>query len=225
MGLTATASGSDDFRPLPAGTYRARCVRLIDLGTQPGGGRFPSPKHKVLLAFEVPDEMVEWEGKQEPTLIFSRYTMSLGERAILCRDLEAWRGRKFTDEEKQGFDLKAVLGAACMITVLHAQKGDKTYVNISSVAKPPKGMDVPPAHHNLVSYAIEDGESDVFKGFSEGLQNTIRGAQEWQGASNGNGAAYDEPPVHVNAGSGGHDAPPPQDDDYAGGFEDDDIPF
>ena len=34
------------------------------------------------------------------------YTLCLHERAALRKDLESWRGRKFTEQELDGFDLE-----------------------------------------------------------------------------------------------------------------------
>jgi len=42
-------------------------------------------------------------------MISKRYTMSLGEQSTLRKDLESWRGKKFTPEELQGFDLNACI--------------------------------------------------------------------------------------------------------------------
>jgi hypothetical protein len=38
----------------------------------------------------------------------------------------AWRGREFTPEELKGFHLKNILGAWCMISVVHNENDGKT---------------------------------------------------------------------------------------------------
>ena len=184
MGTTATDSGGGgDFTPAPEGTHIARCVRVIDLGTQPGSQQYPTPKQKVLIAWELPNETSEWEGKEEPRLTMSRYTLSLHENAALRRDLQSWRGRAFTETELAGFDLKTVLGVPCMITLVHASDG--RYANIQAVAGLPKGMEAPPQVLPSVHYEIEEGASEAFNGFSEKMQDTIRSATEWPGGNDG----------------------------------------
>lgn len=180
MGLVARDSGSgSDFEPAPQGTHVARCVRVIDLGTQQGSPTFPNPKHKVLIGWELPEEKHEYEGETVPMLVQRRYTLSLHENATLRHDLESWRGRKFTDEELEGFDLAKVAGVACMVTVTHSADGK--YANVNAVTAPPKSVQVPAAVNPVIYYALEDGASEAFSMFSEGLQATIRRAPEWAG--------------------------------------------
>lgn len=205
MSLVAKANGGGgDFAPAPEGTHAARCVRVIDLGTQPGSQMYPAEKHKVLLGWELPEELREYEGEKSPFLVMKRYTMSLHEKAGLRHDLESWRGRKFTDQELEGFDLKNIAGVPCMITITHVKKDAKTYANIQAVTAPPKGLTVADAVNPIVYYQIEDGASEAFGAFSDNLQATIRNAPEWQG------------PADPDQRPGGDSDP---------GFGDDDIPF
>lgn len=199
MGLTVSdTGGGGDFELAPAGTHSARCVRIIDLGTQPGSVQYPKPKHKVLFVLELPEETMDMDGEQVPFLVFHRYTMSLHENAGLRKDLENWRGRPFTADELMGFELKKVLGAPCMVTIQHSADGK--YANVRGITSLPKGMKVPEPYHELVYYEIEDGPNNVFQGLSERLQDTIKKAPEWRGGQ----------------------ASAPANDP---GFGDDDIPF
>lgn len=203
MGLTATDNGGGgSFTPAPEGTHAARCIRVIDLGTQPGSQQYPAPKHKVLFVWELPNELEEYNGEQMPRLVSKRYTLSLNEKASLRHDLQSWRGRAFTADELKGFELKAVCGHACMVSVVHSADGQ--YANLTAVTAPPKGMAVPPAKHPIVYYEIEDGASDAFGAFGDKLQATIRRAPEWQGPA--------DPDQRPGADSG-DDSPFPGDDD------------
>ncbi len=200
MGLTATDGGGGDFTPAPQGTHVARCVRVIDIGTQPGSMQFPKPRQKVIISWELPDELHEYEGEQVPFLVHKRYTMSLHENAALRHDLESWRGRQFTETELSGFHLKNIAGVACMVTITHSTDGK--YANINAVTAPPKSVKVPPAVNPTVYYEIEDGASEVFQAFGDSLQGTIRNAPEWSGPADPDQRPSDEP-----------------------GFGDDEIPF
>ncbi len=205
MGLMATEGGSGgDFTPAPEGTHIGRCVKVIDLGTQPGSQMYPDPKHKVMVAWELPSELHEYNGEQLPFLVTTRYTMSLHEKASLRKVLESWRGRAFTADELAGFDLKNVAGKACMLSVIHTEDGK--YANVSAVTSMVKGLEVPPAVNPVVYYEIEDGDSEAFRAFSPRLQETIRSAPEWTGP--------DDPMPAYDG-----------DDPGPGGFDDSAIPF
>lgn len=158
MGLISKDSGGgSDFEPLPAGTHVARCVSVVDLGIQetPRG-----PKEKVYLGFEVAGVRVEWEKDGQkfsgPAFIGSTYNNTINERAILGQHLTSWRGKPFTDEERQGFDLFNVLGAAAMISVTHNENNGKTYANINAIMRLPQGMTCPPAESEQIGYTPMD---------------------------------------------------------------------
>lgn len=160
MGLILKDKGGD-FEPLTAGTYVARCVSVIDLGIQQTafGG-----KEKVYLSFEVPAERVKKkkeDGSEEdigPALIGATYTASISAKSILGQHLTSWRGKPFTDEERAGFDLFNILGAPCMINVVHHEVNGKTYANIQGIMRLPAGTDAPAAEMEQVAYTPNDVE-------------------------------------------------------------------
>src|SRR4030095_12242369 len=69
------------------------------------------------------------------------YTLSLHERAALRKDLESWRGRKFTEQElSAGFDLERLIGVNAQINVTHDLSDDGSlYANVTTVVPPVKG--------------------------------------------------------------------------------------
>jgi hypothetical protein len=153
MPLKYPVSGGTDFKLVPAGSHLAFCIAVVDLGLQPGAGRFPKPKHQLHLRFETPNERTEYEkdGRQieAPMVIGSTYTASMSSKAFLRQHLESWRGRPFTDAEAADFDIAKVVGNPCMITVVHEAGGNgKTYANIKGISPVPKGMPVPAGPEN-----------------------------------------------------------------------------
>ena len=129
-----------EFKLVPPGAHFARCVQVIDLGVQAGSWQGkPKLSPKVYLKFEIPDETVEWtdrDGKEHagPMTIGATYTLSLGEKAALRRDLENWRGESFTDEQIANFDIATLAGRFCQVTVNHKKGADgKTYANLSGI--------------------------------------------------------------------------------------------
>jgi hypothetical protein len=127
-----------NFIPAPAGAHSAVCVDEIDLGYLPN--HFDPESDDVLtvrLVWQIAEDMKD--GK--PFLIKKDYRASLHERAGLRKDLESWRGQPFTSAELVGFDLENIVGAPCMLSVIH-KTGSKggTFANVASIMPLPKGM-------------------------------------------------------------------------------------
>ncbi len=141
--MIVSDTGGAAFTPCPAGSYLARCVSIIDLGTQQSTYE-GEIKHnrKVLLAWEILDDETR-KDDGSPFVLSKRFTQSLHEKAALRKTLASWRGRDFTPLELRGFDLAGVLGKDAFLSVIHIEKDGKTFANIAAVMKPPKGMTAP----------------------------------------------------------------------------------
>jgi hypothetical protein len=183
MGLTVSENGGT-FKDVEPGTHPARCVRIIDIGTQHGEYQGKATVRKQLvISWELPNELMD-DGR--PFMVSKFYTASLSEKANLRKDLEAWRGRAFTDEERAGFDLKSILGAACMLSIIAKETGSG--VKVGSVMKLPKGMELPPAHNPLVSFDIDDWKDEIYEAFSDGIKGMILRSDEGKARANGDDA-------------------------------------
>ena len=127
MPIIARAPDSK-FTPAPEGLHQAVCVDVHDMGLQKTQW---GEKQKVLLVWQI-EEVNEETGKRFDVRNF--YTLSLSEKAYLRRDLECWRGRKFTEEELQGFDLEKLLGVNCQLQIVHNLSDEgKTYANVQAI--------------------------------------------------------------------------------------------
>ena len=161
--LTVSENGSTGFEPIPEGTYAAVCNMLVDLGMQ-NNETYGNTSRKVLIGWQIPDETVEINGEAQPRTTSKRYTMSLNENANLRADLAAWRGRDFTQQELSAFDLRNIVGAPCLINIIHKDNNGKRYANISSIMALPKGMPKPQMIGNPTIFDLdEDPVSDVEK--------------------------------------------------------------
>lgn len=133
--IVARDEGGTFERP-PADGYSAVCVDVIDLGY------FFDPKwkkvtHRCAIVWQLDCR----DSKGKLFEIAQRYTVSMGEKAYLRRDLSAWRGKSYTDEEaKAGAPLAKLVGVPAYITVEHNKSGDKTYANVVGITKLPKGL-------------------------------------------------------------------------------------
>jgi hypothetical protein len=182
MGLTARDKAGGDYTPIPEDLHLAVCYGIWDIGTQ-FSERWGKSVHKVVIVWEIPGSRAEFErdGRMVdlPRAISKRYRLSLHKKADLRKDLESWRGRKFTDEELKGFDLKKLLGVPCQIQVLHNKVDDKTYANIAAITKAPAGTKIMPENPEKF-FSFEDG-LDVPMGTPEWIIDLIKQAEEYKG--------------------------------------------
>ena len=179
MSATAKDSGGGDFKKVPPGTHMAVCNMVVNLGEQPTSyqGQDTGLKPQVYIRWETPHERVEYEidgvKKEGPLTIGKTYTLSLGEKANLRKDLEAWRGQAFTQEQLGGFDVDAVLGACCQIVVGHREKDGNTYANVTSVAGWPKGIDRVESENTLICYAADN--TAQYEGLPKWIKEKVSG--------------------------------------------------
>ena len=179
--LTVSAKSKSSVPILEADTYPARCVSLIDIGDQFSemSGRF---NRQVVLMFELPTEHVVIDGEKKPRFMSITYTLSLSEKAKLRTILETWRGRGFTDDELKGFDLKQIVGQACMLTVVHkTAKNGNTYANIGTITKPMKGITIPEAETPLLIYDLDEPDAlEKMEQLPEWVQNRIKQSETYK---------------------------------------------
>jgi hypothetical protein len=137
MALIARKTESE-FERAPEGTQQGVCVEVVDLGFHPNAFKLGKLQHKVLVMWQLMAETTQ--GPRHA--IGKRYTLSLDDRASLRHDLESWRGRVFTAQELDGFDLETVIGANALLNVQHKSSvdGAKTYANVMAVMPLVKGM-------------------------------------------------------------------------------------
>ena len=113
----------------PDGLQDAVLVDVVDLGEldTPWG-----PKHKLSLVFELED--TDSVGKH--FIVTKRYTWSLNEKSNLRKDLERWRGSKFTkDELENGINMETYieLNATLFISHNESEEHSKTFANIETI--------------------------------------------------------------------------------------------
>lgn len=174
MAVMAKDNGNADFEREPAGTHLAICYLVADLGLQESSFDGKSKiQHKVVLGWELPNEHMQ-DGR--PFGCSKIYTLSLNERANLCKDLESWRGVPFTEADKDGFDLQRILGKPCQVTIIHEKKGDKTYSNVTTVTSVVKGMQVPQRTNDLVYYDHSEPNDIALQKLPEWIRKKIANA-------------------------------------------------
>lgn len=177
MSLTVKNNGGGDFELAPEGTYIARCFKIIDLGTQIteyNGEK--KQQQKVLISWELLDPEARMKDGR-PFAVAKRYTASLHEKAQLRKDLQAWRGKRFSETELEGFDLKAVLGAYCQIQIVHSEGiNGSTYANVDAIMST---KEKPKAVADAVYFDISEPDMELYETFSDRLKEQISVAPEW----------------------------------------------
>lgn len=189
MGFLAKDSGGGNFKRVPAGVFIGRCFSLIDLGTQLSSGQYGDKlQHKIRIGWELFGEddageplTIDVDGKQMPLTISKSYTVSLHEKASLRKDLAAWRGKDFTDEEAKAFDVSKLLGAYCMVNVTTSETNGKTYSNVGGLTPLPGALKnaKPAPVHDSVVFDLDKPDMKVFNAFHEKLQDAIKRSPEW----------------------------------------------
>jgi hypothetical protein len=194
MGFIAKDSGGGNFKRVPQGVFIGRCYSLIDLGTQVTDGQYGrKEQHKIRIGWELFGEdettgeplTIDVDGQMMPLTISKSYTVSLHEKAGLRRDLAAWRGKDFTDEEATAFDVSKLMGAYCMINVTISETNGKTYSNVGGITPLPGALKnaKPAPVHAPVVFDLDKPDMKVFDAFHEKLQDAIKNSPEWAQAT------------------------------------------
>lgn len=182
--------GSQYENPAP-GSYLARCIGLIDLGTHEHTypGKPPRKTRDVRIQFELPTELMTGEFQPElkgkPFGVGRTLTQSLHPKAGLRKLLEGWRGKKFTQDDINAFQPKSLLGKACRITLI--QNGD--YVDLDSIAPLTKhdAKMMPRQVNKSVYFSLEEGEYDqkAFDALGQRTKEKVMSSPEYQALHGG----------------------------------------
>lgn len=182
MPLVASREPEKEYELTPADTHIATCYRVIDLGTQVTPFKDERTgalkrQHQIQISWELDALMADGR----PFSVHKRYTLSLHEKSALCKDLQSWRGIAFTDAELKAFDLTNIVGTSCLIGIAHNTKDGKTYANISSILKLPKGTKAPALVNPKLSLILVPGEfdADAYSKLSDSLRDTIKQSPEY----------------------------------------------
>jgi len=194
--LTAKTNSGTALPPIEPGTYEAVCYTIADLGTE-HSEVYQNDSRKVVLIWEIPALRIQVKNKETnevadlPKVISKRYTLSLSEKANLRHDLASWRGKDFTPDEEKAFDLKKVLGAPCMLSIMHKYKTDGSpYAVINAVIPLKKKMK---PENPMVIYGIEENGKNLPETLPDWIKEQIKRSPEYQEIVNPQ--TVDEPPV------------------------------
>jgi len=182
MIVTGSTTQKKEFKIAPAGSWLGRLYRVIDLGTQTTEYMGQTKMlRKVKFFWELHgDDLKTDDGK--PLIQTRNYTLSLGDKASLRKDLESWRGKSFTDDELRGFDISKLLDKWCMVTVQHrtANNGN-VYADAVAITPVPaivQKAGVPQGVNPCVLFDLQKFDQEVFDSLSQGLKDQIMQSAE-----------------------------------------------
>jgi hypothetical protein len=173
--VSAKSGGKSNFTAHPEGQFAGVCVDVHDLGflktTWQGQEKV---QHKIDVYFFCGEYKDGTDGKRYPLLVRDRFTATLSDKGRLKPFLQGWRGKKFTEEELQKFDLDNMIGAPALLTVEHNIVGDDTYANIVGCAKLPKVMEAPATPDDFVRFKDrKDAQETTVQGIKKELDEDM----------------------------------------------------
>ena len=183
--MAIIAKNSGTARELiPAGTYAARCYQMIEIGTVKEN-ILGSEKtlHKVRIGWELPTErrVFKQENGEQPFVISKEFTLSMNEKANLRKSLESWRGKGFKEDEAKAFDITKLIGATCMLNLIHkpSKDGSRHYEEIAGVMPLPKGMTCPEQENKTFLLSYDRFDLTLFDSLPDFIKDKMRGSVEF----------------------------------------------
>jgi hypothetical protein len=186
MAINATNKKEFERELIPAGNYVARCYKMIEIGTVPTDFQgVEKQTHKVRIGWELPTELKVFneEKGEQPCVIDKEYTLSLNEKGNLRKDLKSWRGKDFTNEEAEKFDITKLLGVPCMLNIIHVQgkkDASKTYQAIGSISPLPKGFECPKQVNETFVFSFDEYTDEKFNSLPEWIREQIVMSSEYK---------------------------------------------
>lgn len=132
---------SGDFEKAPTGMQQAVCAFVFDIGLQRGQWQGTELiQHKIIVVWELSETMTQGELAGKRFMVSKYYTLSLGDKANLRKDLESWRGKPFSEAELQGFDVENLVGANCFLNITATDKDKRKIVAVVPLPKNVQSM-------------------------------------------------------------------------------------
>ena len=150
MAIIVKETGGTKFTPHPEGEFTAVCVDIVDHGMVSVEWKGQKKEqHKISVVFFC-GEWKDIDDGRIPLTVRGRFTATLSPKGNLRPFLEGWRGRQFTSEELEAFDVEKLLHAPAYLNVQHVHKNGETYANIITCIRLPKGLQAPAAPADYV---------------------------------------------------------------------------
>lgn len=188
------SGGGDRNRPDPLepGTYPARLVQVLLLGTQPQRpykGEEKPPKLEIMLTYELLDEFLKDENGEDiddkprwlsETLPFNNLESELAKSTKRYFALDP--------DVNHGGDWEQLVGTPCMVTVIveegKGKNAGRMYENISGVSsmRPKEAQKAPALMNPPRVFDFYAPDIEVFNALPDWLKDKIKGAVDFGGS-------------------------------------------
>jgi len=186
--LTAKAPSSRDWPKPESGIHNAICIGLIDMGTQTSiYKKVETTRRRIRVVWELYETAFQLNENtdMQPFTIDKEYTLSLHHKASLRKDLDGWRGVKFTNDELAGFEMNSILNRACQLNVVivETEKGSE-YAKVDTVIhmKAADVKKVPTSYNEIQMFSFEDEKMNwkYFESLPKYIQEIINESPQMQ---------------------------------------------
>ena len=168
--------GGGDFEKHPAKPSSLICTRIIDKGTVFNAIKQES-KRKISFVFESSECMTTGDFAGKPFLLFGNFNYSMYQNSLMCKFIEGWLGKRFTDQaEADNFDLSTLLGKTLFASIVH--NGD--FVNIDSPMPVPDGLPVPVIQGDSYLFSFQAPDVKAWGKISEKMREKMMLVPEYQ---------------------------------------------
>ena len=177
-GFTVKAGGGKSVERIGEGTFMARIVSLIMLGEHQYHSQYPEKGNcdKLLITVELPTETVEVDGKELPRLLSKTENIFLNEKSNLYKIVQACDP---SADVASGYDLSALVGKACMITIGSTNTGKDKITLFGGMMK---GMDVPAQVAPSILFDFYAPDKDTFEGMMDWQKSELQDAENYSGS-------------------------------------------
>jgi hypothetical protein len=192
MGFKQQVKTTEQFEIPPGGSYQARFIGLIDLGTQDHEYSGKSwTQHDIFFLWEL---LGEKDSEGEVFVVGQDYSLTLDKKANLRKMIESYGGKPLVDGQE--IDPLLLIGKPCVVGLTEGKSGnDRKFVKVTSVASPTKGTKTPEASRKVYIFDLDlhpDFKVDppipawVPYLYGEAVIDVIKRSKEWiAGASLG----------------------------------------
>lgn len=166
------------FDLIPEDSYAAVCVGLVDNGVA-YNNTYNKDQRQVTILWELEYENEDGEAKRG--VVSNTYTFSFHEKSSLRKVLKSWRGREFTPDELQAFDLKNVLKCPCLLQIIHNESSNgNTYANVGNISKLPKSMTKPDITKEIIYFDCEESDLSMLEKLPQYLSDRIKNSKTYK---------------------------------------------
>jgi hypothetical protein len=170
------------------GTYPCRVAQIIELGLQPQRphqGKEKPPVDMLYITYELTDEfMLDKDGDE--ILDKPRWqSEDFPYYGLDCTTAKCNKRLKAIDPKNEvDGDWAEIGGMACNVTFIHNVKGDKTYINVASVAavraKDAKGIEE--LKNPVKTFDLDEPDMDVYEALPQWLRTKIASNLNFKGS-------------------------------------------